>query len=244
MKASAKVDGYHGIWFTLGQFSDYGDKYSGGLGTYTAKHVPLAVYTPEVNKTFFVYGGAKDRQRHLLAMAAYYDHAHHVVPRPTIVHDKGGVDDPHDNPSIAIDGRGHVWIFVSGRGRSRPGFKYRSIEPYSVEAFEQVTEEEMTYPQPWWVEGNGFLHLFTKYTGVRELIGTQASMVTTGERIKSWLVWVDITRLAADTGIASARHLTCTPMAKWMSARTSTLSKQTTWAGCGERLKECQLRHR
>ena len=30
------ADGYKGIWFTLGQFSEYGDKYSGGLGTYTA----------------------------------------------------------------------------------------------------------------------------------------------------------------------------------------------------------------
>ncbi len=44
-----KDDGYRGIWFTLGQYSDapyakrfwdFGDKYSGGLGTYTAKHVP------------------------------------------------------------------------------------------------------------------------------------------------------------------------------------------------------------
>ena len=26
-----KIDGYKGIWFTLGQFSEYGDKYSGGL---------------------------------------------------------------------------------------------------------------------------------------------------------------------------------------------------------------------
>src|SRR3546814_873964 len=40
-----KVDGYQGIWFTLGQFSEYGDKYSGGLGTYTAKHIPLAIYS-------------------------------------------------------------------------------------------------------------------------------------------------------------------------------------------------------
>jgi hypothetical protein len=30
-----KDSGYCGIWFTLGQFSEYGDKYSGGLGTYT-----------------------------------------------------------------------------------------------------------------------------------------------------------------------------------------------------------------
>ena len=46
-----RISGYKGIWFTLGQFSDYGDKYSGGLGTYTAKHVPLAIYAPQVNKT-------------------------------------------------------------------------------------------------------------------------------------------------------------------------------------------------
>lgn len=164
-----EADGYCGIWFTLGQPFAYGDKYSGGLGTYTAKHVPLAVYAPQVDKTFFVYGGTVPGQRHLLAMASYYDHARGVVPRPTVVHDKGGVDDPHDNPSINIDEHGHVWVFVSGRGRRRPGFKYRSVEPYSVSEFELISEEEMTYPQPWWVPGQGFLHLFTKYTGVREL---------------------------------------------------------------------------
>jgi len=165
------MDGYRGIWFTLGQFeTQYGDKYSGGLGTYTAKHVPLAVYAPEADKTFFVYGGTTEAdQRHLLAMASYYDHRRGVVPRPTIVHDKEGVDDPHDNPSIALDEAGHVWVFVSGRGRQRRGLKYRSVAPYSIDAFELVTEEEMTYPQPWWVEGRGFIHLFTKYTGVREL---------------------------------------------------------------------------
>ena len=38
-----KADGYKGIWFTLGQFSEYGDKYSGGLGTYTADHIPIAI---------------------------------------------------------------------------------------------------------------------------------------------------------------------------------------------------------
>ena len=119
-----KSRGYAGIWFTLGRVSEYGDKYSGGLGTYTAKHVPLAVYSTEANKTFFVYGGAKNGERHLLAMASYYDHATGLVPRPSIVHDKGGVDDPHDNPSIALDGCGHVWVFVSGRGRGRPGYKY------------------------------------------------------------------------------------------------------------------------
>ena len=80
LNTSKKVDGYQGIWFTLNQFFEEGDKYSGGLGTYTAKHVPMAIYAPEVDKTFFVYGGAKEGQRHLLAMASYYDHLHDLVP--------------------------------------------------------------------------------------------------------------------------------------------------------------------
>ncbi len=68
----------------------------------------MAIYAPEVDKTFFVYGGAKEGQRYLLAMASYYDHLHHLVPRPTIVHDKENVDNPHDNPSIALDEAGHI----------------------------------------------------------------------------------------------------------------------------------------
>ena len=167
--ANPKDDGYRGIWFTLGQKSEYGDKYSGGLGTYTANHVPMAIYSKEANKTFFVYGGAREGKRYLLDMVSYYDHARGVVPRPTIVHDKGGVDDPHDNPSLCLDPQGHVWVFVSGRAKKRPGFIYRSAKPYSTERFNLISEREITYPQPRWIEGQGFLHLFTKYTGVREL---------------------------------------------------------------------------
>lgn len=163
------MDGYRGIWFELGQKYEYGDKYSGGLGTYTAKHVPLAVYAPEVDQTFFVYGGTtSDTSRYLLCMIGVYDHATGRVSKPRVVCDKGGVQDPHDNPSLMIDDEGHIQVFVSGRGRSRPGFKYRSREPYSIDHFDRISEEEMTYPQPWNTE-QGYLHLFTKYTGVRQL---------------------------------------------------------------------------
>ncbi len=170
-----KEDGYRGIWFTLGQRSEHGDKYSGGMGTYTANHVPIAIYSKVANKTFFVYGGTRRGQRHLLAMVSCYDHARGVVPKPTIVHDKGGVNDPHDNPSLALDEAGHLWVFVSGRARSRPGFIYRSTRPYSIDRFERVSEREITYPQPHWIAGEGFLHLFTKYTGVRELYWSTSS---------------------------------------------------------------------
>jgi hypothetical protein len=166
------ADGYRGIWFTLGQRSQHGDKYSGGLATYTANHVPIAIHAPQASKTFFVYGGtAPGKKPQLQIMASYYDHATGKVPRPTLVHDKKGVNDPHDNAAIALDGAGHLWVFVSGRARRRPGFIYRSTEPFSVAAFERIDEREMTYPQPRFVDGEtgGFFYLFTKYTKGREL---------------------------------------------------------------------------
>jgi hypothetical protein len=167
---NTKIDGYRAIWFTLGQYSEYGDKYSGGLGTYTAKHRPLAIYAPEVKKTFFVYGGTtEENTKHLLCMIGYYDHKNRKISKPTVVCDKQGVDDPHDNPSLCIDSHGYLWVFVSGRGKSRPGYKYRSEKPWNIDAFNKITEEEMTYPQPLWDDSLGFFHFFTKYTGIREL---------------------------------------------------------------------------
>lgn len=165
-----KADGYKGIWFTLGQFSEYGDKYSGGLGTYTANHIPIAIYAPEVKKTFFTYGGttAKDERR-LLIMISYFDHKSQTVPKPVIVYDKMEVNDPHDNASLSIDSKGFIWVFVSGRAKIRPGLLFKSSKPFDIENFEQIKTGEMTYPQPWWVEGYGFLYLFTKYTNGREL---------------------------------------------------------------------------
>jgi hypothetical protein len=167
---NTKINGYRGIWFELNQKYPYGDKYSGGLGTYTADHIPMAIYSEKVNKTYFVYGGTPDQdQRHLLCMIGCFDHATNRLEKPTVVFDKNGVNDPHDNPSMQIDSGGTIWIFVAGRARIRPGFKYKSVKPFDIDSFEQVSVEEMCYPQPWYLEGRGFLHLFTKYTGVREL---------------------------------------------------------------------------
>lgn len=160
------VDGYRGIWFELGEKTRYGDKYSGGLGTYTANHTPMAVYAPQVDRTFFTYGGTTGKdQRHLLIMVSYFDHKTGRVPRPVVVHDKVGVNDPHDNAALNVDEAGHIWVFISGRGRRRPGFIYRSRKPHDITDFERIREAEMTYPQPHFVPGRGWLHLMTKYTG-------------------------------------------------------------------------------
>ena len=165
------ITDYQGIWYDLGQRNDYGSKYSGGLATYTVKHRPLAIYSEEAQKTFFVYGGTTDpSERHLLCMAGAFDHRTQKLLPPTVVHDKAGVDDPHDNPSIALDENGYVWVFVSGRGAGgRLGVIYRATAPFSIDSFDPIDTHEFTYPQPWWITGKGFVHLFTKYTGLREL---------------------------------------------------------------------------
>jgi hypothetical protein len=83
-----------------------------------------------------------------LLTASEYDHKSGTVPRPTLVHDKQGISDPHDNPSMVLDAEGHVWVFISGRGRHRPGYKYRSVAPHSVDVFELILEQEMTATLP------------------------------------------------------------------------------------------------
>ncbi len=165
------IDGYRGIWFTLGQFQpDYGDKYSGGLGTYTAKHIPLAVYSKEVDKTFFVYGGCPDaKEKYLLCMMGCFDHKTGMLQKPVIVHDKGcyQVIDPHDNPTMQIDKDGYLWVFVAGRANARPGIRYRSVRPYDITEWEYVNESVMAYPQVIYDAEKGFFLFETRYDGTR-----------------------------------------------------------------------------
>jgi hypothetical protein len=162
--------GYKGIWYTLGFSFEYGDKYSGGLGTYPANQRPMAVYASEVDTTFFTYGGTPRADlRQLQIMVGAYDHKNKTVTRPKVVHMDRHVDDPHDNAALQIDSKGYLWIFKSGRGDRRPGYIYRSDAPYSIAGFTQQGKQAFAYPQPWWIENRGFLLLFTKYTAGREL---------------------------------------------------------------------------
>ncbi|MBW3636021.1 MAG: BNR repeat-containing protein [Armatimonadetes bacterium] len=199
--------GFRGIWFSLGKKFKHGDKYSGGLGTYTANHVPMAVYAPAAQKTFFVYGGtsAADEQR-LQAMISFYDHQTGRVARPVIVHEKQDVNDPHDNPSLNLDDKGHVWVFVSGRGQVRPGLIYRSARPHSIDGFELIKTGEFTYPQPWFESGRGFFHLLTKYRGAAA--GAQSARELYWSTTPNGKTWSDDQKLAGFGGHyqVSAQH--------------------------------------
>jgi len=167
--AVRKADGYRGIWYQCGEQGEpYRYKYSGGLGTYCAKHRPLAVYAEAVNKTFFCYGGTDAENRTLLHMVSYYDHTTGTVPRPTILLDKHTLD-AHDNPVISIDAAGHVWIFSSAHGTARPAYISVSKRPYDVEDFDRVLTTNYSYPQPYYSPEEGFLLLHTRYGDGRRL---------------------------------------------------------------------------
>ncbi|MCA9136223.1 MAG: BNR-4 repeat-containing protein [Planctomycetales bacterium] len=172
---NAKADGYRGIWYMNQPSNDeYVYKYSGGMGTYCAKHKPFAIYCEKVNKTFFCYGGAtKDDSRKLLHMVSFYDHATGTVPRPTILLDKK-TSDAHDNPVISIDNDGYIWIFSTSHGRARPSYIHRSVRPYDVDEFTLVRATRadgdstaaitnFSYVQAWHSADQGFHVFFTRY---------------------------------------------------------------------------------
>ncbi|MBN2452367.1 MAG: BNR-4 repeat-containing protein [Lentisphaeria bacterium] len=168
-------EGFRGIWYYNQPSKDeYVYKYSGGLGTYCAKHIPLAWYSAESQRTFFVYGGTDEGNRTLLHMVSYFDHRTKKVARPTVLLDKR-TDDAHDNPVLNLDDQGYLWIFSSSHGRGRPSYISRGREPFATAAFDLVWTGNYSYPQPCFLPGRGFVFLHTWYEGGRSLYAMTSS---------------------------------------------------------------------
>lgn len=180
------VDGYRGIWYANQKTNnEYVYKYSGGLGTYCAKHIPHAVYAPEVNKTFFVFGGTNKERNTLLEMVSYYDHETGQVPKPVMLIDKKTTD-AHDNPVLSIDSDGHLYVFASAHGTARPAYIFRSLKPYDIAEFEMIADFNYSYPQPWYIEGEGFFFVHTHYKSGRGMyFSTSKDGKTWTDRVKT-----------------------------------------------------------
>lgn len=164
-----RAEGYRGIWYMNQPSGDrYRYKYSGGMATYPQQHVPIAIYAAKVRKTFFVYGGVDAKSGELLHMVSYYDHETGKVPRPVVLLNKK-TDDAHDNPTLQIDDQGHLWVFSSSHGTARPSYIHRSVRPYAIDRFELILKTNFSYTQPWYVPGEGFLFLHTRYSKGRGL---------------------------------------------------------------------------
>jgi len=171
--ALPKADGYTGIWYmNQPSHDEYKYKYSGGFATYPQQHVPIAIYRPEADKTFFCYGGTTAQKgsdpQVLLHMVSYFDHKTGLVPRPTILLNKK-TSDAHDNPTISIDDAGYLYIFSPSHGTARPSYIHRSKKPYSIDEFKLLLKTNFSYPEPWYVPGEGFLFLHTRYAQGRNI---------------------------------------------------------------------------
>lgn len=185
---NTKADGFKGIWYmNQPSHDEYVYKYSGGMGVYCAGHVPMAVYAKEVDKTFFCYGGTDEANSTLLHCVSYYDHKTKLLARPTVVLDKQTTD-AHDNPVIGLDDKGHIFIFSSSHGRGRPSYISKSVRPYDISEFRIVWTGNFSYPQPFYVPGQGFLFVHAWYVA-----GRSNCFMTSDPAGETW---TDRTRLA------------------------------------------------
>ncbi len=168
-------DGYRGIWYMNQPTGDaHRYKYSGGFATYPQWHLPIAIYSAEVRKTFFVLGGSNgnisERKDELVHLVGYFNHATRKVSRPVRLLNKK-TEDAHDNPVLSIDRDGHLWVFSAAHGVSRPAYVHRSKRPYDISDWELIRNDNFSYPQPWFLPGrNEFVFLHTLYrNGQRSL---------------------------------------------------------------------------
>ena len=178
--------GFRGVWYANQPSGDeYVYKYSGGLGTYCAKHQPVAIHVPsQVDRTFFCYGGTTEGRatRSSTTWSPTSTTRRAWCPAPPILLDKK-TSDAHDNPVLAIDDRGTPvgLLHVPRAGPSVLRAPQRP-KPHDVSAFERggpglraPTPEGTTVAarrtSPTCRRGTspveGFACFFTRYAGPR-----------------------------------------------------------------------------
>lgn len=139
-KMEATWTGQYSTWWELPQYYSGTPKYSGSFGTYTHKHIPVAVnhgddlFSVRTDNTedenFYVYVMKNNRS--------------------VKVHTIKNWDDPHTNAAINVDNSGYVWVHIASRGlahKFQSGKVLKSITPYELD-FECVSgcsDEDINY---------------------------------------------------------------------------------------------------
>ena len=136
-----------GIWYECGRANllpGQGAVYSGAMATYCAWHRPLAIYRPEVNRTFFVYGNADNSPT-----ISLYDHASGEFAWPVVLGSNPD-GDAHRNPTLLIDEDGYLYVFYGAHGHATIALK--SDAPLDISSWSEVApldDPGTSYPQPW-----------------------------------------------------------------------------------------------
>jgi len=138
---------FTGVWYCCGTANvlpGHAHVYSGPMATYCMWHRPIAVYRPEVDKTFFVYGNADNAPA-----ISFYDHARGSFARPVVLGSNPD-GDAHRNPTLLVDAEGFLHVFFGAH--SDPTQVVRSTGPYSIADWERratIDDPRTSYPQPW-----------------------------------------------------------------------------------------------
>ena len=118
--------GYTSSWWERPQYYNGVPKYSGAFGTYTHKHIPVAV---EHDGDLFSVrtDNTEDDNFYVYAMKNGASVKVHTIEN---------WDDPHTNASINLDRDGYVWVHIASRGlahKFQSGKILKSQTPYKLD---------------------------------------------------------------------------------------------------------------
>lgn len=137
-----------GVWYCCGHqvntLPGHEWVYSGPMATYCAWHRPMAVYAPQVDRTFFVYGNADNAPT-----ISFYDHVTQGFAYPVVLGSNPD-GDAHRNPTLLLDEQGFLHVFYGAHGHET--HVLRSSTPYGISAWQtmpDLPDAKTTYPQPW-----------------------------------------------------------------------------------------------
>ncbi|MFW5867030.1 MAG: BNR-4 repeat-containing protein [Armatimonadota bacterium] len=186
-----------GVWYHCGAANllpGQGAVYSGPMATYCAWHRPMAIYRPDVNRSYFVYGSAGNRPT-----ISYFDHDTGDWAWPVVIGENPD-GDAHRNPTLLLDDEGYLYMFWGAHGHE--SFVHRSVRPHDISEWEErasLEEVGASYPQPWMLrEGE----LFVSY---RKAPGWRCRFSTDGA--KTWSDPVDIAAFGVDPESRGATEL-------------------------------------
>lgn len=137
-------------WYELPQYYNGVPKYSGTMGSYTAKHIPVAVMC-ELGKW------ATYSENHTGSLEIYSLNLN--TGDKYLVHTVTGFTDPHQNAAIQCGG-GKLYLTVSARSNTRLGYEYESTDGIN---WIQTGSGYRSYPQLHWLANGSLLTLYTEY---------------------------------------------------------------------------------
>ena len=149
-----KDTGYRGIWYKIAQKTEI--KYSGGMATYPQQIRPFAIYSKEVEQNVLRLRRTIEGEERVAAHDFVFRSRHRDGPTTANPAEQADGDQRARQPAIAIDSAGYIWIFSNTHGPEKRSYIHRSTKPYSIDAFEQITQTSFSYGQPWYLAGQGF----------------------------------------------------------------------------------------